>query len=78
MPVLEAMACGVPVVTTDCLGVRTFCNHGENCLVAAADDATGVRCRSSKSIRFFLYCLLFMLAAWGTAGGCTALCCPHA
>jgi glycosyltransferase involved in cell wall biosynthesis len=41
MPVLESMACGVPVVTTDCLGVRTFCKHGENCLVAAADDATG-------------------------------------
>lgn len=41
MPVLEAMASGVPVVTTDCLGVRTFCSHGDNCLIAAPDDAAG-------------------------------------
>ena len=41
MPVLEAMASAVPVVTTDCLGVRTFCRHGENCLIAAPDDAAG-------------------------------------
>lgn len=41
MPVLEAMASGVPVVTTDCLGVRTFCKHGDNCLIAAPDDAAG-------------------------------------
>jgi glycosyltransferase involved in cell wall biosynthesis len=41
MPVLEAMASGLPVVTTDCLGVRTFCQHGHNCLMAKADDAAG-------------------------------------
>jgi glycosyltransferase involved in cell wall biosynthesis len=39
MPVLEGMATGLPVVTTDCLGIRTFCRHGENCLVAPTDDA---------------------------------------
>lgn len=38
MPVLEAMATGLPVVTTDCLGVRTFCRHGENCLMGLPDD----------------------------------------
>jgi glycosyltransferase involved in cell wall biosynthesis len=41
MPVLEAMASGVPVVTTDCLGVRSFCQHGVNCLIAEPDDAMG-------------------------------------
>lgn len=42
MPVLEAMATGLPVVTTDCLGVRTFCRHGENCLIGLPDDVAGV------------------------------------
>lgn len=41
MPVLEAMATGLPVVTTDCLGVRTFCRHGENCLMGLPDDVAG-------------------------------------
>lgn len=41
MPVLEAMATGLPAVTTDCLGVRTFCKHGENCLVGLPDDVAG-------------------------------------
>jgi glycosyltransferase involved in cell wall biosynthesis len=41
MPVLEAMATGLPCVTTDCLGVRTFCVHGRNALVAEPDDAAG-------------------------------------
>jgi hypothetical protein len=41
MPVLEAMASGLPVVTTDCLGVRTFCRHGDNCLMALPDDVAG-------------------------------------
>eukprot|EP00879_Flechtneria_rotunda_P014692 GHRR01015353.1.p1 GENE.GHRR01015353.1~~GHRR01015353.1.p1 ORF type:complete len:789 (+),score=385.35 GHRR01015353.1:278-2644(+) len=42
MPVLEAMASGLPVVTTDCLGVRTFCKHRKNCLIAPPDDVTGL------------------------------------
>jgi len=33
LPVLEAMACGAPVVTTACGGVSDFVHHGENCLV---------------------------------------------
>ena len=41
MPVLEAMATGLPVVTTDCLGVRTFCRHGDNCLMGLPDDVAG-------------------------------------
>jgi glycosyltransferase involved in cell wall biosynthesis len=32
-PPLEAMACGAPVVTTDCLGIREYAINGENSLV---------------------------------------------
>lgn len=30
---LEAMACGTPVVTTDCLGVRDYVKNGENAIM---------------------------------------------
>lgn len=33
LPPLEAMACGAPVVMTDCGGVSDFARNGENCLV---------------------------------------------
>jgi len=39
LPVMEAMACGVPAVTTDCQGVRTFAHDGDNCLMAGPLDA---------------------------------------
>ncbi len=35
MPVLEAMAAGLPVVATACLGLDTFARHGMNALLAA-------------------------------------------
>ena len=38
MPVLEAMASGLAIVTTDCLGVRSFATHGVNCLMADPTD----------------------------------------
>ncbi|MER2261113.1 MAG: glycosyltransferase [Psychrobacillus sp.] len=38
MPPLEAMACGLPVVTTDCGGTREFAIDGYNCLVAEPGD----------------------------------------
>eukprot|EP00210_Caulerpa_lentillifera_P003532 g3369.t1 len=38
MPVLEAMASGLAVVTTDCFGVRSFATHGVNCLMAEPTD----------------------------------------
>lgn len=34
MPVLEAMASGLAVVATRCLGVESFAQHGTNCLLA--------------------------------------------
>lgn len=33
LPPLEAMACGTPVVTTDCLGVRDYVNNGKNAIM---------------------------------------------
>lgn len=38
MPVLEAMASGLAVVTTECFGVRSFATHGVNCLMADPTD----------------------------------------
>jgi glycosyltransferase involved in cell wall biosynthesis len=37
LPVLEAMATGLPVVCTDAHGNRDFCRDGENCLMPAAE-----------------------------------------
>ena len=38
LPVLEAMATGVPVVCTDADGNRDFCSDGENCLMPDSDE----------------------------------------
>ena len=37
LPLLEAMAAGTPVVSTDAHGNRDFCRHEENCLIVDAD-----------------------------------------
>jgi glycosyltransferase involved in cell wall biosynthesis len=34
LPLLEAMAAGTPVISTDAHGNRDFCRHEENCLIA--------------------------------------------
>ena len=39
LPALEAMAAGCVVVTTDCIGNRSFCLPARNCLVADANAA---------------------------------------
>ena len=39
LPLLEAMAAGTPVVSTDAHGNRDFCRDGENCLIADADPS---------------------------------------
>lgn len=38
LPPLEAMACGTPVVTTDCLGVRDFVIDSENAILVPPKD----------------------------------------
>lgn len=35
---LEAMACGLPVIATNCGGIREFMRHGENALIYAAGN----------------------------------------
>ena len=39
MPVLEAMAAGLAVVATSCLGLDTFARHGINALLASPQVA---------------------------------------
>lgn len=38
LPVIEAMAAGCPVITTDSHGNRGFCFDGKNCLIVGQDD----------------------------------------
>jgi len=38
MPPMEAMASGIPLVTSRCHGVDMFCHHGYNCLMADPND----------------------------------------
>jgi glycosyltransferase involved in cell wall biosynthesis len=42
MPVMEAMASGLAVVSTRCLGVNTFARHGVNALLADPLDMIGI------------------------------------
>ncbi len=42
LPPLEAMSCGLPVIATDCGGIRDFATDGENCLLAAPGDTDGL------------------------------------
>lgn len=42
LPPLEAMACGVPVVTTDCGGVREYAVDNVNALVVPAQDPSSM------------------------------------
>ncbi|OJX75883.1 glycosyltransferase [Magnetospirillum sp. 64-120] len=37
LPAIEAMVLGVPVVTVDCVGNRSFCRHEQSCLIADYD-----------------------------------------
>ena len=42
LPPLEAMACGVPVVTTDCGGIRDYAVDGYNALIVPPGDPKAV------------------------------------
>ncbi len=42
LPPLEAMACGTPVVTTDCRGVRDFVVDGENAVIVPPKEPEAI------------------------------------
>ena len=42
LPILEAMAAGCPVITTDSHGNRDFCFKDKNCLMVEQDDRAGL------------------------------------
>lgn len=60
LPALEGMALGTLVVCPDCVGNRSFCAHGDNCLrpvfdegalVAAADKALSLTIEDTSALR---------------------------
>lgn len=56
LPLLEAMATGVPAICTDAHGNRDFCQDGKNCLMVAQDDVDGLaaamkRLLANKALR---------------------------
>ncbi|WP_372660616.1 glycosyltransferase family 4 protein [Cohnella sp.] len=42
LPILEAMACGTPVVVTRAEGNEEFCHHEKNCVMVEKGDVEGV------------------------------------
>jgi len=48
LPLIEAMAAGCPVITTDSHGNRDFCRDGENCIIVEQHDVDGL----AAAIRF--------------------------
>lgn len=42
LPIIEAMAAGCPVITTDSHGNRDFCVDGVNCIMVAQGDVAGL------------------------------------
>ena len=42
LPPLEAMACGTPVVTTDCRGVRDYVVDGENAVIVPPKEPEAI------------------------------------
>jgi len=42
LPIIEAMAAGCPVITTDSHGNRDFCRDGENCIMVEQNDVEGL------------------------------------
>jgi len=48
LPILEAMAAGCPVITTDSHGNRDFCVDGVNCVMVEQDDVSGLATAMSR------------------------------
>ena len=69
MPVMEAMASGLAVVASRCLGVATFAQHAQNCLLADPQVRRGHgSTREEMLLRFGLiwfarsHCIIRLLA----------------
>lgn len=51
LPILEAMAAGCPVITTDSHGNRDFCFDKRNCLMVDQDDVEGLKIAIAKLLK---------------------------
>jgi glycosyltransferase involved in cell wall biosynthesis len=51
LPPLEAMACGTPIVTTDCGGIRDYAVDGYNALIVPPGDPKAVADAVLKMLR---------------------------
>lgn len=71
MPVLEAMAAGVPVITSLCHGVDMFCKHGWNCFMAEPYDAANLAAHVLKVLRNPEISAAFSRRGRRTAEACT-------
>jgi glycosyltransferase involved in cell wall biosynthesis len=51
LPPLESMACGTPVVTTDCSGNMDYAANGHNCIVSSSQNLCELSELSLKVLR---------------------------
>jgi len=65
LPALEAMALGVPVVLTDCIGSREYARDGDNCLLAA-DDSVALADAAERALQPRV-CMQLIAAGYDTA-----------
>jgi glycosyltransferase involved in cell wall biosynthesis len=48
MPPIEAMACGSPVIMTDCHGNRDYARDGENCIIVEQNNVPALKDAMTK------------------------------
>jgi len=67
LPVLEAMAAGCPVITTDSHGNRDFCEGGSNCIIVPQDDDAALADAMRRLLDDPEECERLRLGGWETA-----------